>query len=443
MSNGDLATRTGADPKETEVGSVFVSNYPPFSFWTQDRVGEARDAFGRPPASGTPLGLYLHIPFCRKRCKFCYFKVYTDKNAAQVERYIDTVTRELDRQAAQPAIGDRPLKFVYFGGGTPSFLAGKYLRALVRRMKDALPWDAIDEVTFECEPGTLTRSKLEAIRELGVTRLSLGVENWNDAILEGNGRAHVTKEIHRVLPWIRELEFDQLNIDLIAGMIGETDATWKDSVARTVDEAPDSVTIYELELPFNTIYSKKVLGGESLPVADWATKRRWHDEAIETLSENGYEVSSAYTMVREDRRSRFVYRDSVWRGADLLGVGVSSFGHMNGVHYQNRSNWDRYLEAIDEGGDAIDRAYRPTDEERLTREWILQMKLGRVKAAPFVEKFGVNPLKRFAAPLARLAERGMLKIEDDGIRLTREGLLRVDSLLPGFYAERYQNARYT
>ena len=122
-----------------------------------------------------------------------------------------------------------------------------------------MPWDKALEVAFECEPGTLTQSKLETIREVGVTRLSIGVENLNDAVLRENGRAHVTKEIYRIMPWVHQLEFDQVNIDLIAGMVGEVRETWEETVQKAIELNPDSITIYQMELPFNTVYSKQIL----------------------------------------------------------------------------------------------------------------------------------------------------------------------------------------
>ena len=448
MSSGELATTPGQNPKQTEVGSVFVSNYPPFSVWTEGGVAQAEAAFAAPPVAGesgesTPLGLYLHIPFCRKRCKFCYFKVYTDKNSAEIDRYLEAMLGELERRAAQPAIAGRHPRFIYFGGGTPSYISGKHLRRMFSRVHELLPTDSLDEIAFECEPGTLTQTKLETLRELGVTRLSLGIENWDDRILEGNGRAHVSKEIERVVPWIQALDFPQVNVDLISGMVGETTESWRDSVRRTIDMAPDSVTIYQMELPFNTIYSKSVLGGEEVGVADWATKRRWHDLAIDAFLDAGYEISSGYTLVKKGTPNAFVYRNSVWQGCDLLSVGVSSFGHISGVHYQNASQWARYLDSTEAGESAIHRAYAPTDDERLTREFILQLKLGTFDTSALAAKFDADPIERFRPQLDDLAERGMLSIEGATIRLTRDGLLRVDSLLPSFYAEQYQNARYT
>lgn len=442
----DGRTPQGRDDA-TDVGSVFVSNYPPFSFWNENALDDFREALATVPEAGTSAGLYLHLPFCRKRCKFCYFRVYVDKNAEQIQRYLDALAREVEIYAEQPAIDGRRFRFVYFGGGTPSYIAVKHLEELVRRVRGAVPWDDVEEVTFECEPGTLTESKVAAYREIGVTRLSLGIENWNDEILHENGRAHVSKEIRRCLPWIRAQGFDQLNVDLIAGMVGETWESWRDTVRKTIDVDPDSVTIYQMELPYNTVYSQGILAGGSSPVADWETKRAWHLHAIEELRAAGYEVSSAYTMVQRRKgregSSAFAYRDSLWRGADLLGTGVASFGHLAGVHFQNVSSWGEYLDRLEGGELPLGRAFRTSSAERLTRELILQMKLGRLDLGYFRDKFDADPLAVFGDAFERLAERRMLELGRDEVRLTTDGLLQVDALLPEFYAPKYRNARYT
>src|SRR5437660_474652 len=267
-----MELETLPETKATEVGSYFVANYPPFSVWSPEHLPAILAALDRPPRPDTPLGLYLHIPFCRKRCKFCYFRVYTDKNARDVEVYLDALLKEVALYARQPEVGGRPLHYVYFGGGTPSYLSAGQLTGLVQRLKPLLSWDQAAEVTFECEPGTLQQHKLAALKDLGVTRLSLGIENFDDKVLEANGRAHLSAEIYRAYGWARDLKFDQLNIDLIAGMVGETWDNWRDCVRKTIELAPDSVTVYQMELPFNTVFSKelRVLGQDEPPalVAD-------------------------------------------------------------------------------------------------------------------------------------------------------------------------------
>src|SRR5437868_5334290 len=288
-----------ATQETTGLGNYFVANYPPFSFWKPTYLPDARAALQAIPEAGTPLGLYLHIPFCRKRCKFCYFRVYTDKNARDVETYTDALVKEVSLYSKVPLVGGRPLKYVYFGGGTPSYLSAGQLRDLMGRLKAVMPWDGTEEVTFECEPGTLQQHKLETLREMGVTRLSLGIENFDPKILEFNGRAHLEEEIYRAYGWARELGFDQINIDLIAGMVGESWDNWRECVRKTIALSPDSVTVYQMELPFNTVFSQELrVIGQDQPfaesIADWPTKRAWVDYAFNEMAEAGYEVSSAY-----------------------------------------------------------------------------------------------------------------------------------------------------
>jgi len=422
--------------KATRAGNYFISNYPPFSFWSEDQTKHVHEAYAEPHAGDPPpLGLYHHIPFCRKRCHFCYFRVYTDKNAEEIKHYLDCTVRELEMMADKPLVAGRKPQFVYFGGGTPSYLSPKQLGELTDRMKALLPWDEAEEVTFECEPGTLNTKKVEAIKDIGVTRLSLGIENFDDRILEINGRAHRTKEIWRAYDRAREVGFEQINIDLIAGMLEETEENWKRNIEKTLELMPDSVTIYQMEVPYNTgIYREmKASGSLVAPVADWETKRRWVKEAFAELEKHGYHVGSGYTAVLNPERTRFIYRDSLWGGADLVGVGVASFSHAKGVHYQNLTEIDDYQQAVDAGRMPLKRALKTTPEERMIREFILQMKLGHVSAAYFRDKFDVDILERFASQLGELEEDGDLRVDNGEIVLSRDGLLCVDNLLHDFF----------
>ncbi len=435
-----MATETS----KTEVGSYFISNYPPFSRWSAEALVDVRAVLESPPLAPTPLGLYLHIPFCRKRCKFCYFRVYTDKNASDVETYVAALSREIELVSRLPVMGGRPFRFVYFGGGTPSFLSAKQLTSLVDRLRANINWDQAEEVTFECEPGTLSQPKVATLKSLGVTRLSLGVENFGDAVLEENGRAHLSAEVYKAWDWIRAADFPNVNIDLISGMVGETWDNWKDSVAKTLTLEPDSVTIYQMELPFNTVYSKDILGNKiETPVADWATKRAWVAYAFDVFEAAGYGVSSGYTLVKDKHKINFSYRDNLWQGADLLATGVASFGHASGVHYQNQPDWAGYVGALDRGELPLSRGMRPTPHQRLVRELVLQLKTGRLEAGYFQRKFDVDILEHWRDVWHEYQEDGYLRVEDDRVLLTREGLLRVDALLPAFFEPEHRGVRYT
>lgn len=430
----------------TEVGSYFISNYPPYSQWKKEALPDVTTAMNSPPLADTPLGLYLHIPFCRKRCKFCYFKVFTDVNAKDVQTYVDALCNEISMVSKLPVMGGRPFRFVYFGGGTPSFLSPKQLVKLADRLRQHITWDGAEEVTFECEPGTLSETKVKTLREeLGVTRLSLGIENFSDEILEENGRAHLSKQVYNAWDWIRDAQFPNVNIDLISGMVGETWDNWKRNIDKTLELSPESVTIYQMELPFNTVYSKDILSGQQQqsPVADWQTKRDWVDYAFRRFEENGYAVSSAYTVVKDPSKVNFSYRDNLWQGADLLATGIASFGHVGGVHYQNVPHMPEYLSTVQSDQLPLGRGYVPTPHQHLVRELILLLKRGYLDRQYFTEKFGVDIVQQWSEVWQEYVQEDLAIIEDQQIRLTDAGMLRADSLLPAFFESEHQNVRYT
>jgi oxygen-independent coproporphyrinogen-3 oxidase len=447
MSSAIESSPAPSKVEKTEAGNYFVSNYPPFSFWKPDQVGALEAVLDQAAPANVPLGVYFHIPFCRKRCHFCYFKVYTDKNAREIRAYIDAGMKEMAQLAARPYLKGRKAQFVYFGGGTPSYLSVPQLKELSARMKDLIPWDEAEEVAFEAEPGTLNETKLVGIREVGVTRLSLGVENFDDHILESNGRAHRSGEIEKAFRFARTLGFEHINIDLIAGMMNETEANWKECVSKAIALSPDAVTIYQMEVPYNTtIYQRmKEEGKETAPVADWPTKRRWVSEAFDAFQQAGYTVTSATTVVRDPKRIKFVYRDSLWSGADLLSCGVASFGHLGGVHYQNQAEVGPYMEALDAGRMPVFRAYQTTSEELFIREFVLKLKLGEFAPSYYLAKYGQEVLKRFEPQLQKLVAEGFMEIAGpDQVRLTREGLLQSDRLCYEFFLPQHsQYARYT
>ena len=434
---------TSTPQTTTQVGNYFVSNYPPFSQWKPDYVGEAIAALDQPPRVDEPYGLYLHIPFCRKRCKFCYFKVYTDKNASEIEVYLDALVKEAEYYARTRAFQGRQLRFAYFGGGTPSYVSERQLHQLVEGLNRHVSWSNAEEVTFECEPGTLRRSKLETLKQIGVTRLSLGAEHFDDEVLAINGRAHLSPEIYEVYDMARQVDFPQINIDLIAGMVGETEEKWQDTVKRTLELEPDSVTIYQMELPYNTIISQEILKeGKESPIADWPTKQRWLNFAFDQFLDSGYRIASAYTLATTKKPCRFIYTDALWHGGDMIGIGVSSFSHFGGVHFQNAHSFEEYVSLIQKNELPLFRALTLTPKQKLIREMILQLKTGRLELAYFKEKFGVDVWDEFSSIFESLREDGMLERREKQISLTRKGLLRVDHFLSDFFEPELKAVRY-
>lgn len=428
---------------QRDVGNYFIANYPPFSAWSRDGVDAVSEALGQ-QSCGTDFGLYFHIPFCRKRCKFCYFKVYTDRSRDEISAYMDALIAEMNLYAGKPALAGRKPGFIYFGGGTPSYLSIRQLNRMRTELSSLFDLSDLDEMTLEGEPGTLTRGKIAAIRELGVTRLSLGVENFDDEILALNGRAHDAAQIETACADAFAAGFPYINIDLIAGMAGETEQKWRASVARAIELGPTSITIYQLEVPHNTgLYAQLRDGGVSAAVADWPTKRRWTEYAFNEFEQAGYQLVSSYMAARPGVDEGPAYTRRLWRGADMTGFGVSSFSHLSGVHYQNEHDIAAYVSRVHNGELPVMRALVASADELLIREFVLQLKFGRVRTGYFIEKFGVRVDERFATPLASLADLGYLTVGDDEIVISREGLFRVDEFLPRFFLPQHQNIRYS
>jgi len=427
----------------TEVGNYFVSNYPPFSQWKSESVDEALAVLEETPRVNDPLGLYIHIPFCRKRCKFCYFKVYTDKNASEIEIYLDALIKENEIYSRSPAFQGRQLRFAYFGGGTPSYISEKQLHYLVDGLNRHVSWANAEEVTFECEPGTLQKSKLEALQEIGVTRLSLGIEHFDDEVLALNGRAHLSPEIYRAYEWAREVDFPQINIDLISGMMGESEEKWRDTVRRAIELEPDSVTIYQMELPYNTVISQDIIQhGSASPIADWDTKRRWLNYAFDQFQEHGFEIASATTLVTTRKPCRFIYTDALWHGGDMVGLGVSSFSYFDGVNFQNAHNFEEYVRILNSDQLPLLRAVSLSAKQRLIREMVLQLKNGSLDTNYFRAKFGVDVWQEFRDVYERLRDEEMLVLENETITLTRRGLLEVENFLLDFFEPELRTVRY-
>lgn len=432
-----------ADVTEPVEGNYFVAAYPPFSAWTGAQVSALHEALEQ-PAPAAPLGLYIHLPFCGKKCDYCYYLSYIAQPAAVVDRYLDSVVREIALQAAHPAVKGRPMSFAYFGGGTPSTLSTAQVTRLGEGLRRALAWDGIEEVTFECAPRSVRPAFLAALRAMGVTRVSMGVQSFDNDLLRLNGRVHLAEDVSRAFSLLRQAGFAGVNLDLMCGLVGETDEKWRKTVRRVLDLEPDSVTIYQTEIPRNTQLYRDLKSG-ALPASpiSWETKRARLDEGFRELERSGYTVVSAYNAVKDPHSHRFLYQDYLWRGADMLGLGVAAFGYFGGVHYQNEVALETYEAAVERGELPVKRAFKLSLCDQIVREFVLQLKLGEVPLAPFRDRFGVDITHEFDTPLRALGAEGWLTVSDTSVRMTRKGLLRVDRLLPHFYDSQFQDVRYT
>lgn len=428
---------------ESLVGSYFISTYPPFSTWEHANAEGYEHRLDLIPRESAELGLYVHIPFCETRCTYCYYLSQAHPPSERIDAYIDALLKELTLYRWSRRLMNRSLGYVYFGGGTPSILSDDQIQRLVSGIKSLYAWDKAREITFECAPRSTTETGLRTLKDAGITRISMGVQQLDDAVLKANGRIHQVSDIERAYDAIRATGFDQVNLDLMVGLVGETEVSYYRSLDRVSTMKPDSVTIYQLEIPQNTPLYKaldKTVTRDEL--ITWDVKRERLTEGFRRLERQGYHLRSAYTAALTPDHA-FVYQDAQYRGADLVGIGASAFSYIDGMHCQNLTSVDRYIDRVSSGRLPADRAYSLSNREKVVREFILQMKLGEVPVSYFRTRFGVNVLEMFAETLDRHIREGWVAIEGDIIRLTREGLVRVDRMLPDFYLPEHKDVRYS
>jgi oxygen-independent coproporphyrinogen-3 oxidase len=294
-------------------------------------------------------------------------------------------------------------------------------------------------MTFECAPRSVRPEFLASLREIGVTRLSMGVQSFDDELLRLNGRVHLAADVCRAFAAIRAAGFASVNLDLMAGLIGETEEKWQASIREAIALDPDSVTIYQTEIPHNTqLYREIKRGALPLPSGNKTGAARRRLSQLERADSRWWCLQCG----ARPRRHRFLYQDYLWYSATCSRSAsrrsVTSAGCI--IRMRPRSN---AASGIDRGDLAFQRAYHLSERDRLVREFVLQLKLGAVAAAPFHARFGVELEDAFGAPLRECEAEGWLHFNADGVRLTRAGLLRVDQLLPRFYDPAHRDARYT
>lgn len=427
---------------ETQAGNYFVSNYPPYSCWKYEHVSTFLEALDRPP-SDPGLSLYVHLPFCRQRCSYCYFRVYPQRSPEDIEAYLDAILTELSLYMRKPLLAGRTLGNAYFGGGSPSLLSPAQMHRLFQGLRKDLAWKDVHECTFECDPGTVTKEKLATLKSEGVSRLSLGFQSLNEDLLKIVGRNNSERDCRDAYSLARACGFRQINVDLLAGLPNESEQSWRETVQKTAGLRPDCISVYQLELTHNSrLYASLPLHPEwRLPT--WEQKRRWVAQAFQMLEESGYTICSGYMAVLNPLAWRFEYTvENFWHGRELLALGESSFGYLNHFHYQNVDTYGAYLDSVRAGNLPVRRALPLRPKDRLHREVILQLKTGRLDAGYFSKKFGVDLWTHFKGPLEDLHKQGLLACNGKNVQLTRDALLKVDEFLPAFFQPQHLVDRY-
>jgi len=372
-----------------------------------------------------PISIYIHIPLCVRKCAYCDFTSYPGR-VAQSEAYLTAVCREMRTQAA--AFGTRRVATVFIGGGTPTLLTGDQARRLMDELRacfDVLP-DA--EITMEGNPGTVTAQSLAAYRAAGVNRLSLGVQSLDDALLRAIGRIHTADQAREAVRMAREAGFDNLNLDLMLGLPGQSAAQWERTLAEAIALSPEHLSCYSLIVEEGTPLCDQLAKGTCAPLPDEDALCAM-DEITERLTARAgyarYEVSN-YARPGRECRHNIVY----WTCGPYLGLGCAAHSDMDGRRFYNPENWEAYLRMSESGTALREQEGENTRQDRMFERMMMGLRMTRgVDCARFERDFGEPPERVWPEAIGRHLRAGLLAREGGCLRLTPRGMQVMNSVL--------------
>ncbi len=372
------------------------------------------------PAPTEPIGFYIHVPFCAKRCHYCSFNTAPLEDGA-LTRYLAALAREIDLLATLPWAERVRLGTVFLGGGTPSLLDPEDLAAVLERLarRFALAPDA--EITVECNPESVTRAKLEAYRRAGVNRISLGIQTLDDALLPALGRLHDRRGAREAFEAARAAGVGNLSVDLMYGLPGLALADWTATVESVLDWAPEHLSAYGLTLDAGSVWGATGVAGlpdeESVVAQYWAVARVAARRGFEH-----YEVSN-YARPGFRARHNLVY----WHAAEYLAAGPGACGHVGGIRYANVKATPRWCETLERGALPVDAHETLTEQQRRAERVILGLRTSDGVPAAWPEERTAGDA-RLAARVAAWRGAGLLQATAERARLTERGFLLSDAL---------------
>jgi oxygen-independent coproporphyrinogen III oxidase len=371
--------------------------------------------------------LYVHIPFCKRKCFYCDF--YSVEETELMEDFLGALAREISLRRTET---DRvTFETVFFGGGTPSLLTPQQLESILSRLHAAFRIAPNAEVTLETNPGTVTEEKLRIYRAFGVNRLSVGIQSFHDTELKLLGRIHDRSEAFRCLDLARRVGFDNLGLDLIYSVPGQTLAQWEDNLATAARLAPQHVSAYSLIVEEQTPIACSVASGE-LRVNPTDLEARMYERTMEVLRGHGYdhyEVSS-YALPGFQCRHNCAY----WSHEDYLGFGPSAHsfrktgGGRSGRRWWNTSNLATYLERLGWGVLPVGGEEQVGPREMLAERILLGLRNGGLDVAGLGKDFRFDPEARSEGLLDKMIEDGMAIFREGRLRLTPKGFLVCDEI---------------
>ena len=372
-----------------------------------------------------PSSAYVHIPFCTQICYYCDFSKVFIKNQP-----VDAYLEHLIQETRSYEIGK--LRTLYIGGGTPTALSAQQLAYLLTELPKVMDLSEVEEFTIEANPGDLDPDKIAVLKDSQVNRVSLGVQTFDNKMLKKIGRSHQEQHIYDNIRHLKQAGFDNISIDLIYALPGQTMDQVKENVAKAIDLDIPHMSLYSLILENHTVFMNRMRRGK-LPLPKEELEAEMFEYIIEELEKAGfehYEISN-FSKPGFESRHNLVY----WDNAEYYGLGAGASGYVDGIRYKNHGPIRHYLEAVEAGKARITEEHL-TLEEKMEEELFLGLrKKTGVSKARFEEKFGVSFDQRYGQVVVSLTEQGLLVPDDKQVRMTKRGLFLGDTVAEKFILE--------
>ena len=372
-----------------------------------------------------PTSAYVHIPFCTQICYYCDFSKVFIKNQP-VDSYLEHLLEEFQSYDIQK------LSTLYIGGGTPTALSAPQLEVLLDGLTKNLDLSALEELTIEANPGDLDADKIAVLKNSAVNRVSLGVQTFDDKMLKKIGRSHLEKDIYENIDRLKLAGFDNISIDLIYALPGQTMEQVKENVAKAIGLDIPHMSLYSLILENHTVFMNRMRRGK-LPLPKEELEAEMFEYIIAELERAGfehYEISN-FSKPSFESRHNLMY----WDNAEYYGIGAGASGYVNGIRYKNHGPIRHYLSAVEEGNARITEEHL-SQKEQMEEEMFLGLrKKSGVSMVRFEEKFGRSFDGLYGEIVKDLVQQGLMQIEGDRVRMTKRGLFLGDTVAERFILE--------
>ena len=372
-----------------------------------------------------PTSAYVHIPFCTQICYYCDFSKVFIKNQP-VDSYLEHLLEEFRFYDIQK------LRTLYIGGGTPTALSAPQLEVLLKGLTKNLDLSVLEELTIEANPGDLDADKIAVLKNSAVNRVSLGVQTFDDKMLKKIGRSHLEKDIYENIDRLKLAGFDNISIDLIYALPGQTMEQVKENVAKAIGLDIPHMSLYSLILENHTVFMNRMRRGK-LPLPKEELEAEMFEYIIAELERAGfehYEISN-FSKSGFESRHNLMY----WDNAEYYGIGAGASGYVDGVRYKNHGPIRHYLSAVEEGNARITEEHL-SQKEQMEEEMFLGLrKKSGVSMARFEEKFGRSFDELYGEIVRDLVQQGLMQIEGDRVRMTKRGLFLGDTVAERFILE--------